>query len=112
MNPIKPTEILEPQTRWSSRRSWVRAYPAPEDGCLHTGPAAIDARKVTPPTRTRRPPHLFGASVLLTIAGQGVLAAVIATRTIPALVGATASIGLLVCGLLMIAAETLRAVER
>ncbi len=100
---VAPTQILDPYSERGNSLGGVRQ---------HTAPTATQLRKSTNRhlvSGRRRP---FGASLLITIAAQGLLAAAIASQRLSPVLGAGAAIALLVCGLALIVAEMLQVAGR
>ncbi|MGH1488201.1 MAG: hypothetical protein ACRBK7_02215 [Acidimicrobiales bacterium] len=111
---VRPTEILDPYPERSTRLGGVRQT-APltavpdlverqvQPAEAHTPFAASLPSAVLPARRLRLP----FAAVVLSVLGQSVLGASIASGTVGPLFGATASVGLLMCCLMLIVAETI-----
>ncbi len=79
--------------------------------CQHSRPAATPHRTLVP-IRRRRPRHPFGASLLITIAAQGILAASISAQALSPVMGFALAVALMICGLLLILAELVTAANR
>ncbi len=114
MSPIEPTEILDPYPERSTRLGGVRqtaplaAVPdlverqvQPTEA--HTPFAASLPSALLPALRMRLPI----ASVVLSGLGQSALGASIASGTVDPLFGSIVSVGLLMCCLMLIAAQTM-----
>ena len=111
-NPIVPTEILDPYSERSNCVAGVRqsADVAPADsGALHSpdhepAPAPFAASLKTGPAtvRVNRWPV---ASTLLVCLAQTLLAVAMSVGTVPVVIGVSAALSVLVCGLVLIVAQ-------
>ena len=100
---IAPAHVLDPYPDRVTSLGGVRQHTAPTEALTRKSPDQ-------PLVSGRRRP--FGASLLVTIAAQGLLAAAIATQRLSPVLGAAAAIGLLICGLALIVAEMIQVAGR
>ncbi len=100
---IAPTQILDPYPERLTSLGGVSQY---------TATTASRVLKSTNRARQSGRRHPFGASVLITVTAQGVLAAAIAGQQLSPVLGAASAVGLLACGLGLVVAEMLQVAGR
>ena len=112
MTPIRPSEILDPNSERVRSLGGVRQTISPVQAPDLRGPQVQAAATHTTfvaslPTRQRQRHkwRLPIASTALHVLGQGALGASIASGTVDPAVGAAAAVGSMVCGLALIAAQ-------
>ncbi len=110
--PNRPSQILDPYPERPTRLGGVRktthlaVVPDPVElqAMPTVAPTSFAASFQRLPTRRRRQ-RAPVASTLLAVFGQGFLGALMATQTVDAVMGLVISVGWLVCGLVLIAAQ-------